>query len=523
MARRLEISMLTEKLKADIVDLLNFNTKIWKGLAFVDLRLTVGQGKGAAAENMNLRAAGDDFGMGIGVRVIAEQNGVHAPGYDGRPVGAEEFEHLLEIIDMMIAAAHERARANAEEKYWTKNAFSPVFGKSLWNMILKFPEWPQTQIAVPAEYAYDPAAFPLEKIKGLAQDTARLFRKFDKDINYSYVGVSTAIMREFYANSSGVSITQDFALSQAIVYVAAGDVQIYDVLGHQRGAEIFYEGIDEPFIRFQPLVDFAVGLGQNAIELSRAPVCPTTENEVPVVTDPHYNTLLVHEIVGHPTELDRGLKMETAYAGRTWLLKNPDDTMIGQQIGSPLLSAYSDPSLPGYGHYNYDHEGVPAQRVDHIVNGVFTGFMNSLQTSTIFGGDPNGHWKATSPELVPLVRMSNTVFAAGDSRPDDLIADIDDGYYLEGHAIPSIAESRENFRISARKVRKIENGELTTLYRNGGMSADSRDYFMAVDGVGKDFRLFPIPNCGKGQPMQVKQLGNGGPTIRSRARITGGA
>jgi hypothetical protein len=32
----------------------------------------------------------------------------------------------------------------------------------------------------------------------------------------------------------------------------------------------------------------------------------------------------------------------------------------------------------------------------------------------------------------------------------------------------------------------------------------------------------PISNCGKGQPMQTKKLGNGGPTMRSRAMLTGG-
>ena len=52
--------------------------------------------------------------------------------------------------------------------------------------------------------------------------------------------------------------------------------------------------------------------------------------------------------------------------------------------------------------------------------------------------------------------------------------------------------------------------------------ADSRDYLMKVDAVGTDFQLYPIPNCGKGQPMQTKKLGNGGPTMRSRACLTGG-
>jgi TldD protein len=245
--------------------------------------------------------------------------------------------------------------------------------------------------------------------------------------------------------------------------------------------------------------------------------------EVTVVTDPHYNTLLSHEIIGHPVELDRGLKMETAYAGRSWLLRGLDDTQVGRRIASPLVTAFSDPSLPGYGHYAYDHEGTPARRVVHIDRGIFTGFMNSRQTAAIFGGDPNGHWKATDAQLVPLVRMSTTVFAGGERDAGDLIREIDHGYYLVGHRTPSIAESRENFRISARKVYEIRRGEVGRVFRDGGIMADSRDFLMHVDGVGRDFRLYPIPNCGKGQPMQTRKLGNGGPTLRSRAILTGGA
>ena len=45
---------------------------------------------------------------------------------------------------------------------------------------------------------------------------------------------------------------------------------------------------------------------------------------------------------------------------------------------------------------------------------------------------------------------------------------------------------------------------------------------LEVDAMSDDFRLYPISNCGKGQPMQTKKLGNGGPTMRSRAILTGG-
>jgi len=80
---------------------------------------------------------------------------------------------------------------------------------------------------------------------------------------------------------------------------------------------------------------------------------------VVVVTDPHYNTLVSHEIIGHPVELDRALKMETAYAGRSWLLGGLTEHQIGRRVASPLVTTYSDPSLPGFGHYKYDHEARP--------------------------------------------------------------------------------------------------------------------------------------------------------------------
>lgn len=196
--------------------------------------------------------------------------------------------------------------------------------------------------------------------------------------------------------------------------------------------------------------------------------------------------------------------------------------MLGKQVASPLVSAYSDPLLPGYGHYEYDDEGTPAKRAVHIDKGIFCGFMNSRQTAAILGVSPNGHFKAVDASLVPLIRMSTTVFANGQRGPEAIISEVGHGYYLVGHRIPSISESRENFRITSRKVFEIKNGQLGEMFRDGGIMANTKDYLMSVDAVGNDLRIYPIPNCGKGQPMQVKKLGNGGPTIRGYARLVGG-
>jgi len=490
-------------------------------LVHADVRLEVSEGKYATAENGGAKSAGDDYGLGLGVRVLAGDRMV-APGYVGCTLGAADAEDLPRIIREAMETAWRRASVNAEMKADARGKFGAL-GESLADTRLHPIEIRRD--TVPAVYAVDPRAMDLGAMVRQTTDVSRQLVALDVRLKFNYVSTLTQLSRELFVSTEGARIDQSFALTQGMVWLVAevdgASHEVYDALGHQRGWEILTRGVDEPLIRFPTFIDFAIALGREAVEVAAAPTLPTSDGEVVVVTDPHYNTLVSHEIIGHPVELDRALKMETAYAGRSWLLRSLDEHQLGKPVASPLVTAYSDPALPGYGHYAYDHEGTPAERVVHIERGILRGFMNSRQTAAVFGGAPNGHWKATDASLVPLIRMSSTVFAQGDRDPADLVREVDRGYYVVGHRTPSIAESRENFRISARKVYEIVNGELGQLYRDGGIAADSRDYLMNVDAVGDDFRIYPIPNCGKGQPMQTKKLGNGGPTMRSRARVVG--
>jgi TldD protein len=491
-------------------------------LTHADLRLEVVQGKYAAAENGGAKSSGDDYGLTLGVRVLAGDRCI-APGYVGRTLGAADADDLPRIIEDALEQAWRRADANAEMKEDARGKLGAL-GEALADTRLHPVEIRRDTI--PAVYEIDPRTVELAAMIRDTTDVSRELASLDPQLKYNYVSTLTQLSRELFVSSEGACIDQTFALTQGMVWVVAVvdgvSHEIYDVLGHQRGWEILARGVNEPLIRFPTFREFARAMGREAVEVAGAPTLPTSDGDVVVVTDPHYNTLVSHEIIGHPVELDRALKMETAYAGRSWLLRGLGEHQVGKQVASPLVTAYSDPTLPGYGHYAYDHEGTPARRVVHIERGIFKGFMNSRQTAAVFGGAPNGHWKATDASLVPLIRMSNTVFADGAHDPQALIREVDRGYYVVGHRTPSIAESRENFRISARKVYEIAGGQLGRLYRDGGIAADTRDYLMNVDAVGADFRLYPIPNCGKGQPMQTKKLGNGGPTMRSRARVVGG-
>ena len=511
---------LIELAKPSAADLaLNFGLK-HKLCRYADLRLEVVEEKHAGAENGTAKFSRDECRLAFGVRVLAGDH-MTAPGYFGQILGKADLKDLASKLSAGLKHAYDRAVANAQEKIRARANFKELGGYLSEPRLAAIEAHKDT---VKADYAVDPRSVRIDEMIRYVTEVSQAVQDV-ADVKYNSISAVTLFNRTLFTSSEGACIDQSFALTEGSSYVLAiteeGDQELYDAFGHQRGWEVVLEGIVEEHIRNLDLLTFSTNLARDAVKLANSPPLANSEKEVVVVTDPHFNTLKSHEIIGHASELDRALKMETAYAGRTWLLRSLDDSQIGKPIASPLVSAYSDPSLPGFGHFKYDHEGTPGRKVVHIDKGIFKGFMNSRQTAAILGTAPNGSYVATNAAFVPLIRMSNTVFAPGASNPQDIIREVDKGYYLVGHRIPSIAESRENFRISAQKVYEINRGQIGQLYRGGGIMADTKDYLMKVDAVGRDFRLYPIPTCGKGQPMQSRRLGNGGPTMRSRARLTG--
>src|SRR5213076_3429201 len=118
---------------------------------------------------------------------------------------------------------------------------------------------------------------------------------------------------------------------------------------NQAGWE-YIERVDLPRI--------AERVGREADELVVAPWAPGGPHTVVLASD--FVALLVHESCGHPTELDRVLGWEAAFAGTSFLM--PD--MLGNfRYGSPLVNMTADSLLPGgLGTFGWDDEGTPAQR-----------------------------------------------------------------------------------------------------------------------------------------------------------------
>lgn len=510
-----------EQMRPNLRTLLTERAKQLPGLRYCDLRLQVREEKGASAENGSERASGEDVAFDFGVRVIAGGR-YPAAGYYGRVLGTADAANIETVVWEGIQQSHRRARANARQKAQAKSRFPGLADRLAATDLAPVPA---VQDSVPAVYRVDPRGVPLAEVVRTAVAGCKAAQSPGNAIRYTTAAVSTSLTRELFISSDGADIDQSFAQTEGFVLAIgageSGNFELYDFTGHQRGWEILTEGYANGPIILPNYVDFCSRLAADTAEVAAAPPLQPPDKEVAIVTDPHFNTLLVHEVVGHPAELDRALKYETAYAGRSWFLKNLQENQLGRPIASPLVNAFSDPLMEGYGSFRYDHEGTPARRAYIIRDGNLEELLNNRQTAAIMGATPNGSARATEAQLIPLIRMTNTVFAPGDRRPEGIISEVDSGYYIAGHRTPSIAESRENFRITAVKVYEIKNGQLGRLYRDGGITADSRNYFQSIDAVGNDLRVNPIPNCGKGQPMQAKRMSNGGPTMRGIARLTG--
>ena len=510
-----------DRMRPNLGSLVTENAKKLPEMINCDLRIEVREEKGAVAENGSEKASAEDYVFDFGVRVIAG-DGISAAGYFGRILGTADAANVEAVVWDGIQEAHKRARSSARLKRSTRKRFAGL-GGSITGVVLA--PAPVAQAKIPASYAVDPRSVPLSDAVQMAVDGCKALRGESDRIVYSAASTSAFLLRELYISSDGADIDQSFAQTEGFAIAVCGGehgtFELYDFTGHQRGWEVLTLGYRNGPIVLPSFTDFCRKLGADAAEVAAAAPLKPPDEEVTLVTDPHFNTLLVHEVVGHPSELDRALKYETAYAGRSWFLTNLRENQLGQQIASPVVTAFSDPLMDGYGSFKYDHEGTPARRAYIIRDGVLEEFLNNRQTAAIMNVEPNGSARATDAHLVPLIRMTNTIFAPGERDPQDIIGEVDSGYYVAGHRTPSIAESRENFRITAVKVYEIKNGQLGRLYRDGGITADSRDYFRSIDAVGSDLRVNPIPNCGKGQPMQAKRMSNGGPTMRGVGRLTG--
>jgi TldD protein len=262
------------------------------------------------------------------------------------------------------------------------------------------------------------------------------------------------------------------------------------------------------------LVEEAPRVAQEAAVLVRADPCPS--GVTTVVLDGDQVALQVHESVGHPTELDRVYGTEASYAGTSFL--KPAD-LGSLRYGSEHMNITADPTTPGgLGSFAFDDEGVPAESTRVVEAGRLTGFLTSRETAARLGAGHGGSMRADGWNRMPLVRMTNLHIEPGEGTLDDLLADVDDGIYMETNRSWSIDDKRLNFQFGTQVAWEIKAGKRGRMLRDATYTGITPEFWGSLDAVaGRDsWQLYGLTNCGKGQPGQSAHVSHGAAPARFR-------
>ncbi|WP_022760739.1 TldD/PmbA family protein [Butyrivibrio sp. AD3002] len=227
-----------------------------------------------------------------------------------------------------------------------------------------------------------------------------------------------------------------------------------------------------------------------------------------VILHPDVAGMIAHEAVGHTVEAD--LVDGGSVAGPNF----------GKQVASELVSIVDyahtafgvDAPFPVY----LDDEGVPAKDAVLVKDGILTGYMHDRESALKYGVEPCGNSRGYTFSDEPLIRMRNTTVLPGKDKLEDMIASVDDGYYLVGTGNGQ-ADLTGEFMFGITCGYEIKNGKLGRAILDTTVSGVAFDMLKTVDMV-SDSVIWWSGTCGKKQAMPVS---TGGPAIKCKITIGG--
>jgi TldD protein len=444
-----------------------------KGVAFCEVRMADGNGKGIILSNGEVAGVEYAEQQGISVRVVV----------DGAIGFAATNRMTRTEVRNLVETAVRTARRQHRQTGITFHDIPTV--KATW-------EVPIQQTLPDEEVIID----YLQNIhSNIAETTKATMLLYEDNIASGY-----------YCNLNGSEIWWDVPRLALWYLLTVGDGNKTEQTHREFGNTGGWEHAE----RWQApeMVINDVAVLERLITEGQAP----PRGDVDMVLAPFVSGLIAHESCGHPFEADRILGREAAQAGKSFV--TPD--MLNMRIGQPAVSVVDDPTIESsYGHYRYDDEGVAAQKRYLIRDGVIASFLHNRETSAWFGVPSNAAARSASYEREPIVRMANTYIEPGEYTPEELIEGIRYGIYMVTFMEWNIDDRRYNQKYVGEEAYLIENGEVSSMVRHPALEISTPAFYNSIDAVGNDFELYPA-TCGKGDPMQGLPVCTGGATVRIR-------
>lgn len=458
-----------------------------QGASYADIRIVHRENQSIVVKNGNVEVLSWGHSRGFGVRAMVQGSWGFAAS---SLLTAEE-------VDRVTAQAVSIARASALVKRQDIRLDAP-------RRIVDRYQSPR-QI--------DPFTIPVErKIELLLAADAAMRRV--KGIKVAKANVEAIRETKTFASTEGSFIEQEIVETGGgidCMAVAPGEVQkrsYPNSFGRHQGT-IGWEmvvGLDLP--------GNGERLATEAVQLLTAPQCPS--GTTTLILGATQLGLQVHESCGHPIELDRVFGSEAAYAGTSFLTLDKRGSF---RYGSDVVNIVADATVPsGLGTFGYDDEGVPAHRTPIVQNGIFVNYLTNREYAAEIGQASNGTARADGWARIPIVRMTNINLEPGTWAFDDLVADTDDGMFMEMNKSWSIDDKRLNFQFGTEIAYEIKGGRLGQMYKNATYTGITPQFWGSCDAVcnADHWKVWGTANCGKGQPSQTAHVGHGTAPARFR-------
>lgn len=458
------------------------------GADYADARVLTIQDQFLFVEDRSPRAIRDLSDAGIGIRVL--KNG--AWGFAS--ISRLDKRSAEKVAREAVAVAKASALTTGQEK------------------ITIVPE-PQHKAKYETKVEIDPFAIPInEKIAMLLRINDKMLKI--KGIVKTRANSHITRRHQFFASTEGSSI-------ETLITTVGGD---YTAVAAGKGDSQTRTFQDHPMNKGWEHVQ-SLKLEENAERIAEEAVAKLSadypsEGPMDLILDPAHLALTIHESVGHATELDRVLGYEANFAGTSFVTLDKKEN--GFRYGSDLIHFVADNTLEGgLASTGFDDEGVQCQRWDIVKEGIFKNYSSTREVAMRAGYNRSfGSGRADSYASMPINRIPNLSLMPGkkDLSPEDLMSDIKKGIWIEGRGSWSIDQRRLNFQFGGDLFFEIKNGKKGKMLRDVIYQSITPEFWGSVDGLAgpKWWEPRGLRNCGKGEPMQVAQMTNGGTWVRVR-------
>ena len=204
--------------------------------------------------------------------------------------------------------------------------------------------------------------------------------------------------------------------------------------------------------------------------------------------------ILLHEAMGHAFEADFNRKGQSVFCDK-----------MGKRICSKGITIVDDGTIRGNrGSLNFDDELVAGQRTAMVEDGVLTSYLHDRISAKYYGVPPTGNGRRESFRYHPIPRMRCTYMESGQAKPQDIIASVKNGVFVDQFSNGQVKIGEGDFTFYVKSGFLIENGRLTAPVKDINIIGNGPAALADIKMVGDDLIIDPGTwTCGKEQSVPV--------------------